>query len=77
MNETAQRFIDVSGLPEEAVVAVESLVSVMRGMPQVGPVSYDSRAEWARAVREWAASHPVRDEMVEDSRENIYAGRGE
>jgi hypothetical protein len=33
--------------------------------------------EWVRALRVWAASHPVSDALADDSRERIYEGRGE
>jgi hypothetical protein len=33
--------------------------------------------EWARALRAWAASHPVGAVLADDSRESIYEGRGE
>lgn len=32
---------------------------------------------WVMAFREWAASHPVRTVIADDSRESIYEGRGE
>ena len=33
--------------------------------------------EWARALRAWAASHPVGTVLADDNRESIYVGRGE
>jgi len=33
--------------------------------------------EWSRALRTWAASHPVSPVLADDSRESLYAGRGE
>jgi len=33
--------------------------------------------EWARALRTWAASHPVGGVLADDCRESIYEGRGE
>lgn len=33
--------------------------------------------EWVRALRVWAASHPIGDVLADDSRERIYEGRGE
>ena len=41
------------------------------------PPGYASRADWSKALREWAASHPRVDHFVDDSRESIYEGRGE
>ena len=33
--------------------------------------------EWARALRAWAASHPLGAVLADDSREGIYERRGE
>lgn len=33
--------------------------------------------EWARALRAWAASHPVGTVLADDNRGSIYVGRGE
>jgi hypothetical protein len=76
---TKQRTIDVTGLPEEAIVAVETLVSVIRAKVEVAhdkPI-FGSRDEWSRALREWAASHPPLSYTADDSRESIYEGCGE
>jgi hypothetical protein len=68
------RSIDVTGLPEEAVWAVEQLASQLRGRQANGvPPAFASREEWAKAVREWAESHPHREALADDSRETIYA----
>jgi hypothetical protein len=68
------RSIDVTGLPEEAVRAVELYVSQLRSQQVAGvPSAFASRAEWAKAVRQWAESHPRRETLADDSRETIYA----
>lgn len=36
-----------------------------------------STAEWSRRFRAWAASHSTSTPLADDSRESIYAGRGE
>ncbi|RJP42118.1 MAG: hypothetical protein C4547_00715 [Phycisphaerales bacterium] len=36
-----------------------------------------SPQQWSREWHEWAASHRRLDRAVDDSRESIYAGRGE
>ncbi len=36
-----------------------------------------SAAEWTASLKAWAASHPHLDYIADDSRESIYAGRGE
>jgi hypothetical protein len=33
--------------------------------------------QWSREWRAWAESHPELDHIADDSRESIYAGRGE
>jgi len=32
---------------------------------------------WTAALRAWGESHPRRDSLADDSREQIYVGRGE
>ena len=73
------RSIDVTGLSDEAVRAVEVLVSQLRGqttLPGDRP-SFSSPEEWIKAIREWAASHQPEGTSADWSRESIYAGRGE
>lgn len=41
------------------------------------PPGFSSPEERSKAIREWAASHPTVEHFVDDSRESIYAGRGE
>jgi hypothetical protein len=68
------RLIDVTGLPEEGIRAVELLVSHLHGQQAAGvPAAFSSQQEWVKAVREWAESHPRRDTLADDSRETIYA----
>jgi hypothetical protein len=73
MNET----VDVSGLSEESVRVVEDLVQSLRS--REGEESWCLRDPegWSKALREWVESHPKRDIVIDDSRETIYAGRGE
>jgi hypothetical protein len=72
--EHQQRSIDLTGLSEEAIRAVELLVSRLRGAEFAGlPTQFSSHEDWANAVREWAESHPRRDALADDSRETIYA----
>lgn len=85
MEATAQqhehkRTIDVSGLSEEAVRAVELLVSQLRS-PQRLPAerggigSFASYEEWSKALREWAEGHKPLDRPADYSREGIYTDR--
>ena len=71
-----KRTVDVTGLPEEAVKAVETLVISLRQQASHG-ASLTSCKEWSRALRSWAAGHPPVMHSVDWSRESIYAGRGE
>jgi hypothetical protein len=73
------RSIDVTGLPDEAIRAMESLVSLLRGQKAGlgGAALFSSREEWAKAIREWAEGHQPRGTSADWSRESIYAGRGE
>jgi hypothetical protein len=41
------------------------------------PPGFATPEEWTKALREWAESHPRVEHFVDDSRESIYAGRGE
>lgn len=68
------RSIDVTGLPDDAIRAVEFYVSLLRDQQAAGvPAQFPAREEWAKAVREWAESHPKRGALADDSRETIYA----
>jgi hypothetical protein len=71
--------VDVTGLSEQAIRAVESLVSQFRGQRARlgGTQSFSSREEWVNAVREWAQSHATLNTIADDSRETIYADRDE
>jgi hypothetical protein len=74
------RSIDVTGLPEEAVAAVERLVALLKQAPSrqsSAPASFSSREEWRKAIREWADSQQPRNASADWDRESIYAGCGE
>ena len=66
----------MTGLPEEAVRAVESLVTAFRDQatPSATNTTYE---EWSSAFREWVGSHKSLPNAADWSREGIYAGRGE
>jgi hypothetical protein len=70
----ANRGIDVTGLPEEAIQAVQSLIAVLGGQRGTGHPGFVSREKWAEATKEWADSHPEIDNPADDSRESSYAG---
>jgi hypothetical protein len=72
------RSVDVTGLPEEAVQAVELYVSQLRAQNTSGVHSaFRCREDWAKAVREWAASHKPTSVSADWSRDSIYADPGE
>lgn len=74
--------IDVTGLPPEAVLAVEVLVSVLRGEAKPGgeiPSRYwpdgprdEATRKWVQQFQAWAERHPVRETMIDDDRGSIY-----
>jgi hypothetical protein len=57
---------------------LRTLLPVGNGQGQEKPL-YETASpqEWAKAFREWAASHKVLRVIADDSRERIYEGRGE
>ncbi len=66
----------MTGLPDEAVRAVESLVSVFRdrATSSLANLPYE---EWSKAFGAWAESHRPISNAADWSRQSIYAGRGE
>jgi hypothetical protein len=73
------RTIDVTGLPEEVIRYLEDLVDQFRGKPPRlgGTITFSSREEWIKAIRDYAGSHEPIPTEADDSRESIYAGQGE
>ena len=68
--------VDVSGLPENAVREVQSLVTALRqqSAPSLVNAPYE---EWSKALHEWAESHRAAPHAADWDRESIYGGRGE
>ncbi|MFT3879020.1 MAG: hypothetical protein QM703_05090 [Gemmatales bacterium] len=74
------QIIDVSGLPENDVEDIRRFVEKKReSVMQKPPVSPDdlSPDEWVRQFTAWVQSQPPCHATIDDSRESIYAGRGE
>jgi hypothetical protein len=77
------RSIDVTGLPDEAIRTVESLVSLLRRQTAPAPPARPSRDEWVRLFDAWMQEVAARAGqyppgfVVDDSRETIYEERGE
>ena len=71
--------IDVTGLPEPVVNSLRQLVDSLRERQcknGVSPIGETPEA-WAKRLRAWAEAHPKGTGEFDDSRESIYAGRGE
>jgi hypothetical protein len=67
----------VTGVPIEAFVrdAVEEKLAAAAGAAAPGKLTAEQRV---RVLDEWVASHPARPGVkLDDTRESIYAGRGE
>jgi hypothetical protein len=77
--QTRPRSIDLTGLPEEAIRAIESLAALLRkqAAKNGGSQPYASREEWVEAIRAWAFSHAPQGSDADWSRESIYSDRGE
>lgn len=74
------RTVDVSGLTDEAVCAVQAYVAALRAVPTaVVPVKPSTETTEERVARflAWVDSHESRNPNVDDSRESIYEGCGE
>ncbi len=70
------RSVDVTGLSDAAIAAVEALVAVLR--EEAGDMAGRRPPDdWCRALREWAAGHRRLEHPADWSRDAIYAGRGE
>lgn len=74
--QTGRRSIEVTGLPEGAIRALEALVAALRIQQNPGS-AHASYEEWSSALREWVQSHPKRETSADWSRESIYTGRGQ
>jgi exonuclease V gamma subunit len=70
------QIIDVTGLSAESVQMVTSLVESLRRQEETSSKRL-SPEEWSKALRQLAESFPPRVIEIDDSREAIYAGRGE
>jgi hypothetical protein len=79
-SQTAQRSIDVTGLPDEAIRALEAQVAALRQQAHARaaevPLWERSYEEWSKAFHEWVHSHTKRETIVDDSRESIYGDDG-
>lgn len=75
--------LDLTGLPAPVADELRKLVTTLREnlVPASSPCAPNSVEEppemWARRLQAWVDSHPVRAITIDDSRESLYAGRGE
>jgi hypothetical protein len=60
-----------------ALGAIATPGSDVPGSALTYPAGFSSPEERSKAIHAWADSHPHVDHSVDDSRESIYAGRGE
>jgi hypothetical protein len=66
----SSRAIDVTGLPEEAIQAVQAVVALLRGQAKGAGPGFSSPEEWARAIREWAEGHTQGNQSADSCRGN-------
>ena len=69
--------IDLNGLSPDSIRVVEELVESLRERDSNPSWNLRDPNGWSQALCEWAESHPKREIVIDDSRETIYAGRGE
>ena len=74
--------LDLTGLPAPVANELQRLVATLRnnlGRAGSPPASFEQvpYEAWAQRLQSWIDSHPARPITFDDSRESIYAGRGE
>jgi Arc/MetJ-type ribon-helix-helix transcriptional regulator len=63
---------------EVVALAVRSFLCQKKaGQPVPGASSQESPDQWAERLQAWVDTHPSRPIEFDDSRESVYAGRGE
>lgn len=78
----AQESLDLTGLPAPVADELRRLVATLRdNLARSSSPRTDSATEppnrWAHRLQAWVDSHPVRAITIDESRESLYAGRGE
>jgi hypothetical protein len=74
--------LDLTGLPTGVADELRRLVAALRdnlgraSTPSASPVQEPPEA-WAQRLQAWVDSHPYQATTMDDSRDTIYAGRGE
>ena len=78
----APQSLDMTGLPASVADELRRLVAALRDSLTPAPspptsVAAEPADQWARRLQAWVDTHPARPVIIDDSRENLYAGRGE
>lgn len=73
------RAVDVTGLTDEAVKAVEAYVAALRAVPTAvqPPPRVETTDERVARFLTWVDGRTSRNPSMDDSRDSIYEGRGE
>lgn len=76
-----QQTIDVTGLPEPVIRDLERMVEELREFPMNTDCDNNEwkskRDDWLSFWRNWCEKNARPTTIRDDSRENIYEGRGE
>jgi hypothetical protein len=78
--QTMATTIDLTGLPDPIVRGVQQLVETMRDQLAHQPVTAQPTTDVDARLAlldDWISSRPQSAVVADDSRESIYAGRGE
>jgi hypothetical protein len=62
---------------EYAVEILEEELAIAEAVSLPHPLSSSTPDPWLEEFRAWVAGHPEFEQLADDSRESIYAGRGE
>jgi hypothetical protein len=74
--------LDLTGLPASVANELQRLVATLRdnlghaSTPSTSPAK-ESPEAWAQRLQTWVDTHTAEATTMDDSRESIYAGRGE
>ncbi len=74
--------LDMTGLPAGVADELRRLVAALQdtlipASARSRPVPQEHPDQWAQRLQAWVDTHPARPIMIDDSRENLYAERGE
>ena len=73
--------LDLTGLPAPVADGLRKLVATLRDnlVHAPSPTCFvgEPPDAWAQRLQAWVDTHPARPITIDDSREGLYAGRGE